>query len=192
MEQTFYLNKGKGITSKEAYNLLDGRAVHKDLTTKEGQPYTAWVQLDFENKDKHNNFEMKQFHENYRFDLKEAISKYAIPGIKDPKKEEALIQSLQKGNMQAVNIEKGGSTHLMFIEANPQFKSVNLYDGQMKRVQKETLGQYQRVEQSQRKEVEQEQKPEMKEAVKKSIKQNNGEDFNGSKKKSTRKKGMSV
>ena len=35
-EQTFYLNKGKGVTAKEAYNLLDGRAVHKDLVTKEG------------------------------------------------------------------------------------------------------------------------------------------------------------
>lgn len=44
-EQTFYLNKGKGVTAKEAYNLLDGRAVHKDLTTKEGQPYKAWIQL---------------------------------------------------------------------------------------------------------------------------------------------------
>ena len=40
-EQTFYLNKGKGVTGKEAFNLLDGRAVHKDLVTKEGQPYKA-------------------------------------------------------------------------------------------------------------------------------------------------------
>jgi hypothetical protein len=30
-EQTFYLNKGKGVTGKEAFNLLDGRAVQKDL-----------------------------------------------------------------------------------------------------------------------------------------------------------------
>ncbi len=34
MEQTFYMKKGKGITSKEALNLLDGRSVHKDLVTK--------------------------------------------------------------------------------------------------------------------------------------------------------------
>jgi hypothetical protein len=48
-EQTFYLNKGKGVTGKEAFNLLDGRSVHKDLVTKEGQPYKAWMQLNFEN-----------------------------------------------------------------------------------------------------------------------------------------------
>ena len=34
VEQKFYLNNGKGITAKEAFNLLDGRAVHKDLVTK--------------------------------------------------------------------------------------------------------------------------------------------------------------
>jgi hypothetical protein len=155
VEQTFYLNKGKGFTMKEAFNLLDGRSVNKELTNKEGQSYNAWVQLDFEKKDKHNNFEMKQFHENYGFDLKEAVGKYAIPGIKDPKQEDALMQSLQKGNLQAVNVEKDGSTRMMFIEANPQFKSVNLYDGQMNRVQKEGTEQYQSNGQLQSKEVKQ-------------------------------------
>ncbi len=47
VEQTFYLNKGKGVTAKEAYNLLEGRAVYKELTTKAGESYKAWLQLDF-------------------------------------------------------------------------------------------------------------------------------------------------
>jgi hypothetical protein len=140
--QTFYLNKGKGITAKEAYNLLDGRAVHKDLVTKEGQPYKAWVQLDFENKDKNNNFEVKQFHENYGYDLKAAVEKFAVAELKDPEKEKALMQSLQKGNVQSVTIEKDGSSHKMFMEANPQYKNVTLYDSNMKLVAKESLEQY--------------------------------------------------
>src|SRR5215213_7867790 len=32
--QTFYLNKGHGITLKESFNLLDGRAVNTDLRPK--------------------------------------------------------------------------------------------------------------------------------------------------------------
>ncbi|MBK6993330.1 MAG: hypothetical protein IPH34_16585 [Chitinophagaceae bacterium] len=142
MEQTFYLNKGKGITGKEAFNLLDGRAVHKDLVTKEGQPYKAWMQLDPANKDKNNNFEVKQFHQNYGFDLKSAVEKFPIADLKDPEKEKALMQSLQKGNVQSVTIEKDGSSHKMFIEADPQFKKVNLYDSNMKLVAKESLEQY--------------------------------------------------
>ena len=145
VEQTFYLNKGKGITGKEAFNLLDGRSVHKDLVTKEGQPYKAWMQLDFENKGKNNNFEVKQFHEKYGFDLKEAVEKFPITDLKEPDKEKALMQSLQKGNVQSVTIEKDGGSHKMFIEADPQFKKVNLYDSNMKLVAKESVEIYQSV-----------------------------------------------
>jgi hypothetical protein len=144
-EQTFYLNKGKGVTGKEAFNLLDGRSVHKDLVTKEGQPYKAWMQLDFENKTKNSNFEVKQFHEKYGFDLKGAVEKYPITDLKEPDKEKALMQSLQKGNVQSVTIEKDGSSHKMFIEADPQFKKVNLYDANMKLVAKESIEIYQSV-----------------------------------------------
>jgi hypothetical protein len=64
VDQTFYLTKGKGVTAKEAYNLLEGRAVFKELSNKAGEPYKAWIQLDFDNKDKNNNNEVKQYHEN--------------------------------------------------------------------------------------------------------------------------------
>lgn len=141
-EQTFYLNKGKGVTAKEAYNLLDGRAVHKELTTKEGQPYKAWIQLDFENKDKNNNNEVKQFHENYGYDLKAAVGKFAVADLNDAEKSKALFQSLEKGNVQSVTIEKDGSSHKMFMEADPQFKKITLYDSNMKMVAKESLDQY--------------------------------------------------
>lgn len=148
VEQTFYLNKGKGVTGKEAFNLLDGRSVHKDLVTKEGQPYKAWIQLDVENKGKNSNFEVKQFHEKYGFDLKASVEKFPIADLNDPAKEKALMQSLQKGNVQSVTIEKDGNSHKMFIEADPQFKRVNLYDSNMKLVAKESVEKYQSLGQT--------------------------------------------
>lgn len=166
MEQTFYLNKGKGVTAKEAYNLLEGRSVYKELTNKAGDSYKAWIQLDFDNKDKHNNFEVKQYHENFGYDLKAAVGKYAVAELDGGDKEKALMQSLQKGNMQSITIEKDGATHKMFIEANPQYKSVHIYDGQMKRVQKEAVEQYQSVGQAQGTAVKPEQQPEVKPEVK--------------------------
>ena len=141
-EQTFYLNKGKGVTTKEAYNLLQGRSVHKDLVTKEGEPYKAWLQLDLEKNDGRKNHEIKQFHENYGFDLKEELKKFPIVELRDPEKEKALMQSLQKGNLQSVELEKEGKNHSMFIEANPQFKNINLYDSNIKLVPRENLDQY--------------------------------------------------
>ena len=142
-EQTFYLDKGKGITAKEAFNLLEGRAVYKELNNKAGESYHAWVQLDFGTKDKHNNNEVKQFHENYGYDLRAAVGKLAVSELGDPEKEKSLMQSLQKGNVQSVSVEQNGGAVKMFIEANPQFKTVNVYDASMKRVQKEDMAQYQ-------------------------------------------------
>lgn len=56
IEQTFYINKGNNITLKEAYNLMNGRAVNKDLTNKEGEIYNAWIQMDFKQTDNNGNY----------------------------------------------------------------------------------------------------------------------------------------
>ncbi len=192
IDQTFYLSKGRGMTAKEAYNMLEGRAVFKELTTKEGQPYKAWVQLDFDNKDKHNNHEVKQFHENYGYDLKGTAAKFAIVELNDPEKEKLLLQSLQKGNIQSVSIEKDGNVSKMFIEANPQFKTVTLYDAQMKRMQREELSKYHSARQLQSKEVKPDQNVDLKQDSKKAVKQTVGDDLSGVKKKTSRKKGLSV
>lgn len=65
VSQTFYLNwknvpkeegsdqtlrKENKYTIKEAYNLLSGRPVFKNLVSKDGADYQAWVKLDFKNK----------------------------------------------------------------------------------------------------------------------------------------------
>ena len=149
VEQKFYLNNGKGITAKEAFNLLDGRAVHKDLVTKEGQPYKAWLQLNPEVRDKNNNAEVKQIHEKYGYNLEAAVAKFAVAELTDAKKKDELIGSLKKGNVQSVTIEKDGSAHKMYMEADPRFKTVKLYDAQMKLVAKDDLSRYQAVGQGQ-------------------------------------------
>lgn len=161
LEQTFYLNKGKGITAKEAYNLLEGRSVHKELTNKTGEAYKAWVQLDLSNKDKNGNYEVKQYHENYGYDLKSAVSKFAVTEMDGAEKEKSLMQSLQKGNIQMVNMDSKEGPQKMFIEANPQFKTINLYDEKFKRVQKEALEQYHALGPSQGQEMKAEQKKDL-------------------------------
>lgn len=128
MSQSFYLNNGRGVTYKEAYNLLDGRSVLKDLTNKEGEKYAAWIKLDFSKNAANNHFETKQFHaEKYGFNLASELGKLDIVKLPE-EKEKQLVQSLEKGNRQAVNFIKDGKETPMFIEANPQFKAINVYD----------------------------------------------------------------
>jgi len=195
VDQTFYLNKGKGVTAKEAYNLLEGRAVFKGLSNKAGEPYKAWIQLDFNNKDKNNNNEVKQYHENYGYDLKAAVGKFPVAELDGGEKEKALMQSLQKGNIQSVTIEVNGEQRKMFIEANPQYKTVNLYNDRMQR-----LGQDQRLdilekhaikEFKEEKAIHEDNQQDVKQDNKKSLKQKASNDLDPPKKKN-RKKGMSI
>lgn len=137
MAQTFYINKGWGVTLKEAYNLLNGRAVYKELTPKEGDKYHAWIQLDFSSKDKHGNYERKQYHQNYGYDLKEALSYYPVKELSKAEDSQTLIKSLEKGNVQMVTLQLPEKELRVFIEANPQYKTVTLYDNKMKRLDQE-------------------------------------------------------
>jgi hypothetical protein len=188
VEQTFYLNRGKGVTAKEAYNLLQGRAVLKELSNKEGEAYKAWIQLDFSKKDKHNNFEVQQFHEKYGYDLRQTLSKFPIAELTDPEKEKALLHSLQKGSIQSVSIQKNGRVEKMFVEANPRYKTITLFDENFKRLHSKDVAQYichtpERFDdkQAHSKEVKQSAKP-----------TNSNEDVDVSKKKTSHKRKLSL
>ena len=134
LEQTFYINKGSNITMKEAYNLMEGRSVNKDLTNKEGEIYNSWVQIDFKQSESNGNFKLNHYHQNYGYDLEAALSKHPIKELETPKYKEDLINSLKKGNLQSATFLKEGNEIKQYIEASPQFKTINIYDNNMKRI----------------------------------------------------------
>lgn len=134
LEQTFYINKGNNITLKEAYNLMEGRSVYKELTNKEEEKYNTWVQLDFKNTDSKGNFMTHHYHENYGFDLEGALAKHPIKELNTPKYKDDLISSLKKGNLQSATFLKGGKEVKQFVEANPQFKTILVYDSNLKKL----------------------------------------------------------
>jgi hypothetical protein len=107
LEQTFYINKGSNITMKEAYNLMEGRSVNKDLTNKEGEIYN---------------------------DLEATLYKHPIKELETPKYKEDLINSLKKGNLQSATFQKEGNEIKQYIEASPQFKTINVYDSNLQRI----------------------------------------------------------
>ena len=134
MKQTFYIGKENNITLKEAYNLMDGRSVNKDLVNREGEKYNAWVQLNFKETDSNGNFKPKQFHENYGFDLEKALEQHPIKELSSPEDKERLMDSLKKGNRQSVTFKDGDDEQKRFVEASPQFKSINVYDQSQNRI----------------------------------------------------------
>jgi hypothetical protein len=134
IHQTFYINKGNNITLKEAYNLMSGRSVNKDLTNKEGQVYNAWMQMDFKQTDGTGNYKMNHYHHNYGYDLEKELAKHPIRELSNEQDKTRLIESLNKGNRQSVAFVENGIEQKFFIEANPKFKSINVYDGNKQQV----------------------------------------------------------
>jgi hypothetical protein len=192
LSQTFYINKGWGVTLKEAYNLLNGRAVHKELTSKEDQKYQAWIQLDFSAKDKNGNYERKQYHENYGYDLKETLSFYPIKEMMKDSDAKDLVRSLERGNVQMVTLEAAGKDVRVFIEANPQYKSITVYDNKMKRLDQDHRQELMvKPSMKEGKDKSTEQSQDQNQHSKKSLKKSNDDDLDGPKKK-TRKKGMGI
>lgn len=131
--QTFYINKGNGITAKEAYNMLEGRAVHKKLTDKENNPYQAWMQINFKEKEENGNHKVQRYYPAYGFDLEKSLAKHPIKELSDPEQKSALIKSLEKGNLQSVTFQRDGREEKMFLEANPKERTLNVYDAEMKK-----------------------------------------------------------
>lgn len=143
--QTFYINQVKvenkesakmetklsGYTLKEAVNLLDGRFTEKEFINQQNQPYTSWKGINFEARDKHGNYEYKTFHENYGYNVVAALEKVPLKDLERNSAKEDLIRSLKKGNLQVATAENG---ERVYLSANPQYKSINVFDKDMKPV----------------------------------------------------------
>lgn len=113
--------------------------MHKELVNAEGQPYRAWLQLDPENTGERGQHKIRQFHDNYGFNLEKTLKWFAIKELSDPGQKEKLLRSLQKGNVQQVTALQQGQEVKRFIEASPRYKTINVFDEHLKPVKRETI-----------------------------------------------------
>ncbi len=154
--QTFYLDHGKGVTMKEAYNLLDGRSVNKDLKNKEGEVKNAWIKIDFNNKEPNGNFKQEQFYKPYGYDLHSELFKLPLAQM-PAEKYNQTVESLERGNVQQIKISENntGAPDSIFVSANPKFKTLDITDEHGKPLTKEEKSQlYQLSEKEQLKIIE--------------------------------------
>ena len=131
--QNFSIEQGNTVTATQAYNLLAGRAIQKEHII-EGSRQSTWMQLDFNDKDALGNYRMKEFHPGYGYDLKSILQQLPLRELMNNPEIEKLENALKSGSRYAVSILKEGKEQKFFIEANPQFKSVNIYDEHSKKV----------------------------------------------------------
>lgn len=120
----FKNEKAESFNAEEAYNMLAGRAVLKNGT---------WKQFNFYDKELNDNYRMHEFPEAYGYNLGSVLS--GLP-IKNSSYEEfeSLADSLQKGRREEVLLLVEGRENKIFIEANPQFKTLTFFNDRTQKV----------------------------------------------------------
>ncbi|MBO9585300.1 MAG: hypothetical protein J7574_14145 [Flavobacterium sp.] len=118
LENNFKLN--------EVYNLLSGRSVAHSQ---------SWFQLDFNDKDASGNYHLKEFRNEYAYDLEKTLKAISLKEIYNPYEMEKLKNALRRGDRVSAVLIKDGRENQFYIEANPQFRSLNIYDQHFRKVQ---------------------------------------------------------
>ncbi|PZP41201.1 MAG: hypothetical protein DI598_18505 [Pseudopedobacter saltans] len=126
--QYFAITKNHGITTREAVNLLEGRAVAKSIKLEDGSRQELWTQINFQNKKENGNHERKTYFPSYGFDMEKALG--SLPLKKEEGKDlpKWITSSIKKGNAVAVDMVMDGKDMKNTIVANPQFKAIDVFD----------------------------------------------------------------
>ncbi|MDP9077739.1 MAG: hypothetical protein M3O71_09980 [Bacteroidota bacterium] len=157
LTQSYFVGKDNNYTLKERYNMLDSRAVFKELNKLEEvgegdkkklvaseQTYKSWKDLDFKQTDKYGNFLPKTMF----WDHVKVLEKYPIKELETPYDKSRLIASLEKGNLSKVTLIKDGQDVQGFIAANPRQDRFDFYDSNKQRLEvKQIAKQTQKQEQ---------------------------------------------
>jgi len=144
LTQSYFVGKENNYTLKERYNMLDSRAVFKELNKLEevgdgdkkklvasDQTYKSWKDLDFKQTDKYGNFLPKTMF----WDHVRALEKYPIKELETPYDSTRLIASLEKGNLTRVTLMKDGEEIKGTMAANPRQDRFDFYDGSNQRLE---------------------------------------------------------
>lgn len=129
LSHTFQVNGTKGVTAKEAINLLEGRAVKTVVNFKDKGEQDVFMQLDLDKIKDHDNSKflpMKYFNEKYGINTAEILNKAPVSGFENYKDD--AIKNLEKGNLVKVNFIFKNENIDGFISLNPQYKNLNYYD----------------------------------------------------------------
>ncbi|WP_461791482.1 hypothetical protein [Pedobacter sp.] len=137
--QDFRIRNGNNIGADEAFNLVAGRAVQKSMVNGDGDNYLAWLKIDFSQKDNYGNNKVEQFHDRYGYNLEKALDRFPIAELAKPEEKADLVASLKAGNSTAVTMVKDGKEAVLFIEANPRLRTINIKDEKGASVRRDQL-----------------------------------------------------
>lgn len=124
-EHDFKINEINVVNATQAYNLLSGRAVLREGT---------WIQFDVNDKNADDNYRIKEFHPGYDFNIDNVLKELPLKETIDKIDLQKLGDSLKEGGREAIILCKDGKDSKFYIEANPQFKTLTIFNEKLVKV----------------------------------------------------------
>ncbi len=137
--KSFVMDQQNRISALQAYKLLCGLSFQKptmvlatdDVEGKQYQKLDLWYKLDFHALDKQGEPSMKWFFPEHGFDLEREVAKFPFSELDDLAKRESIIKALRYGNLISLTIQDSGILKPVYVSANPERKTLDIYDQQM-------------------------------------------------------------
>lgn len=147
IQKTFELDKQNRISALQAYKLLCGQSFQKDifvldlddLQENKNKKVAVWHKLDLKVTDRDGEHPMKLFFPEYGFDLEKSFDRYPIADMQDSEKRDAAIKALKFGNLISLKMEVEGKIVPVYLSADPEYKSLNVYDQSMQPIRNERI-----------------------------------------------------
>lgn len=109
----------RGITFKQAFNLLQGRYVQRKVVDQNSETHDWWLHLEFKVRAVNGNPYLRYY--KGRFDLEKALDAYPIRELATPEQKDRICRSLRRGNLQLVTFRHAnGSWQSNMIYVNPE------------------------------------------------------------------------
>ena len=149
-EQTFDLARDHRITALQAYKLLSGLSFEKEVYLKsnneqlaqgneQAQKTPVWLKLNLDITDAYGNHPLRTFRPEYGYDLVKTLAAYPIKDIESPEKLQVVLSTLRNGNYYHTDMMIGNKNVPVSIAANPQIKTLDVYDKNMKEMPQEVI-----------------------------------------------------
>ncbi|MFF5380445.1 hypothetical protein [Pedobacter suwonensis] len=143
IHQVFDLERDNRITALQAYKLLSGNALEREVVVKaengeSPEKKKVWFKLNLDVQDAYGNHPLKKFYPEFKFDLSSAIDKYPFKGLNELGKQ-GMERLLRNGNMAQAEMTVGKKAVPVFITANPQFKGLDVYDKNMSLIRQDEI-----------------------------------------------------
>lgn len=148
--QTFDLERDYRITAFQAHKLLSGLSFEKDvylrgkaepgqLPPRAQEKTPLWFRLNLDITNAYGNHPLRTFRPEYGYDLRKALGGYPLKGLDTPDKLGAALKTMRNGNYYHGELTLGKKTVPVAIAANPQMKTIDIYDKNMVEIRDEVI-----------------------------------------------------